>query len=80
MVCPTLGILWQGLHAYELEPQTAYAVEDPMEVGLVYYLPRYSRLSAFCLHLHTFKGLSKPLGEFAPHHYSVEHPGTSAGP
>src|SRR5829696_4698831 len=77
---PTLSVLWQGVHAYEWKPQATYAVEDPMEVGLVYYLPRYNGLSIFYVYLHTFEGLSKPLGEFALHHYSVEHSSTPVGP
>ena len=51
-----------------------------MEVRLVYYLPRYNGLSIFYLYLHTFEGLSKPLGEFTLHHYSVELPSTPVGP
>jgi hypothetical protein len=27
-VVPTSGVLWQGLHAHEWKPHTAYAVED----------------------------------------------------
>jgi hypothetical protein len=70
----TSGVLWQGLHAYEWKPQTAYAIKDSVEVGLVYYPPRYDRLSAFYLHLHARKGPSKPIGEYALYHYFVEHP------
>src|SRR5215207_9357596 len=51
-----------------------------MEVSLVYHLPRYGRLAASRLHLHTFKGRSIPLGEFAPHHDSVDHLGTPTCP
>ena len=76
----TSGVLWQGLHAYELKPHTAYAVEHTVEVGLVYYLPHYDRLSAFCLHGHIRKGASKPLGEFSLYHYFVEHSDAPTNP
>ena len=67
----------QGLHADELEPQTAYAFQDAVKLNLVNYLSRKDRQPAFRLHLHPVESSSVPLAELASHHYPVVFPGAS---
>ena len=81
-VAGSLVALWfsgHGLNAYQLEPQTAYAIEDAVELGLIYDLSREDRLSAFRLHLHPFESNSKSLAELVTHHYPIDRPGARAG-
>src|SRR5215211_5101037 len=70
----------RALHAEELEPQTAQAIEDAVEVRLVDDLSLKDRKPAFRLHLHPLEGLSVPLAELASHHYPVNFPGVLMHP
>jgi hypothetical protein len=70
-----VGIVWQGLHAQELQPQTIYAIKDAEEVRLVDDLSDEDRLPAFGLHLHAIEVGRVPLTELASRYYAVESPG-----
>jgi hypothetical protein len=54
--CIVSGLLGHGLNAHQLEPQSAYAAKDAVEVGLVDDFSREDRLPTFGLHLHPFEG------------------------
>src|SRR5918995_3736390 len=75
-----LSLFGQALHAEKLEPQTAQAIEDAVEVRLVYDLPREDRQPAVRLHLHLLEGRGVPLAELASHHYPVGLPGVLMHP
>src|SRR5215210_2925158 len=70
----------RALHAEELEPQTAQAIEDAIKLWLVDDLPRKDRLPAFRLHLHPLEGRSVSLAKLASHHYPVHFSGVLMHP
>src|SRR3712207_5021515 len=67
-----LAFSGHGLDAHQPEPQSTYAVEDAVEVGLVDDLPREDRLPALGLHLHPFEGSGVSFAEFRTHDYPVD--------
>src|SRR5829696_2398060 len=69
-----MGVLRQGFHAQQLQPQTVYAPEDAVELRLVDDLPRKDRIPAFRLHLHPFEGHGVRVAELAAHDYAVDLP------
>ena len=66
------GFSGHFLNAHQLEPQSDYAVEDAVEVGVVNNLTREYRLPAFRLHIHPFEGLSVSFADLPTHHYLVD--------
>src|SRR5215208_744872 len=73
------GVVRQNLHAQDLQPQVAYAIDDAMKLNLVDALPREDRSPALRLHLHPFEGRSVAPAELAAHLYLVDLLGALAG-
>src|SRR5215217_1920546 len=72
--CGAQAGLWHGLHAKQLQPQAVYALEDAIEVRLVYDLPDEDRLPLLGLHAHPLEGGGIPLAKLASYHYAVDRP------
>ena len=69
-----------GLNAHQLQSQSAYAIEDAVEVGLV-DLSCQDRLPPSNLHLHPFEGSSsESFADLFAHHYPVDCPSAVAQP
>src|SRR5918994_639865 len=60
------------LNAHQLEPESDYAVEDAVEVGVVNNLPREDHLPAFRLHFHPFEGCGVSFADLPAHCYLVD--------
>src|SRR3712207_2160800 len=67
VVCCGISAFGHVLNAHQLETQSAYAVEDALELGIINNLPREDRAPAFRFHVHPFEGLSVSLAKLSAH-------------
>ena len=67
----SLWISGYGLDAHELESESMYAIQDPVQMRLVDYFSRDDRLSFIGPYVHPFEGRGETLADLRPHHYSV---------
>src|SRR5918995_2305402 len=70
----TQASIRQGLDAQQFQPQAVQAVQDAVEVRLVFDLPGEDRKTLFGLHVHPLEGAGIPFAELASHHYAVASP------
>lgn len=68
---PFTGLFGRGLYADKLQPQGVYAIENPVQVGLVYDLPRNDRQPSSDPHIHPIERSGEALADLRTHYDPV---------